>query len=473
MTTIYANGVRTDGQYGLVVDASELDPLIAAERQAALAAETEPPPRPGTLGPPPYINPRDLAQAGWGVIWPPEPLTAAEEAHRQALAPLIEHRRRQIDPGDTGQQGPFHFHHQDGWTMRSFLYEEARGVRPGNMQVDIVPYYLCIVASPARIPWDFQLSLSSEYAVGRLWFDEPGDCGRYVGRLLAYENQGAPLPNAREALFVAVEKPGDATYLSAMGLVQPLYDWLATRPDLDFSPSLLLGDEPGAEASKAHLLNRLAGKDLAGAAGAPPALLFTASHGLEYGQPSEDQYLDQGALLLQDWPQGEPVLGGHRLAATDVSDDLQLAGMLAFCFACFGAGTPLHQDWVRPTAYQQPEEIALKPFVARLPQKMLAGGLVAFVGHVSRAWATSFLPGDQTGTFQAALHELLSGAPVGHSLDYLNKSWVGLNLGLNEWFSGALARTPAEVRSDWLTRNDLRGYAILGDPAARLRVELL
>lgn len=481
VTTIYGNGILAEsGGYGVTLDADELYELILAERGAVddrerdfLGVQTV-----GrehkSLGPPPSVVPDDLAQAHWGIIWPPKPLTEAEEAHQDALADLIAHRSQQM-----GGLKPHQFHYQPGWAYDDFLWEEWREVEPGNMRPDIVPYYLCIVGSPERIPWEFQHYLDSEYAVGRLWFDDPGDCERYVQHLLAYERAKEHLPTSREVLFVGTRHEDDRpTQDSATRLVAPLHDWLSTQSALSFDASLLLGKRVGSQASKQQLLQRLKGYGQAGEPLASPSLLFTAGHGLEYSQPSGAQVTTQGALICQDWPGGlvtpKPA---HYLAGDEVSGEMQVEGMIAFCFACFSAGTPLKQDWVRPTLLKKPAQIAEAPFVARLPQKLLAQGLVAFIGHVSRAWDFSFLgtrgASDQVGTFRETIGELLNGQPVGHATDYLNARWTHLTLLLDRQVADKDKYGKDRIIATWKARNDCRGYTILGDPAARLRVELL
>lgn len=478
---VYGNGILADsGEYGVTMSVDELYELIQEERKAVskedkeyLKVQTE-----GretkSLGPPPSVPADNLAKARWGIIWPPEPLTAAEQAHKKALKGLIGQRGKQM----CGKE-PHQFHYQTGWAYDDFLWEEGREVEPGDMEPDIVPYYLCIVGSPERIPWEFQQYLDGEYAVGRLWFDDAADCEQYVERLLKYATRTAPLANAREALFVGPNNPNDRpTEDSATQLVKPLHNWLMGNTHLKFQTSLLLGDQAGSEASKTHFVQRLKGQSLAGGASDPPALLFTASHGLEHEKPSDAQFTTQGAIICQEWPGGFVTpQKDHYLAGDEVSEEMQLEGMVAFCFACYSVGTPLKQDWVYPTLFKKPADIALKPFVARLPQKLLAHGLVAFIGHVSRAWDFSFLgtrgSKQHLGSFREPIGELLRGQPVGHATDYLNERWTRLTVLLDRQLADKEKYGKERPIATWKARNDCRGYAILGDPAARLRVELL
>ena len=44
-----------------------------------------------------------------------------------------------------------------------------------------------IVAPPDEIPFEFQFGLDLNWAVGRLWFDDEAEFGRYAESVVAYE----------------------------------------------------------------------------------------------------------------------------------------------------------------------------------------------------------------------------------------------------------------------------------------------
>ena len=167
-----------------------------------------------------------------------------------------------------------------------------------------------------------------------------------------------------------------------------------------------------------------------------PALLFTASHGMGFPNGHARQLSDQGALLCQEWP--GPVAWTQEIpksfyfAADDVLAGANLRGLLAFHFACYGAGTPQLDDF--PASFgglPQRAGIAPRPFVARLPQRVLGGGALAVVGHVERAWTTSFLgdppAGRQIQAFADTLGRLLRGDPVGFAMEAFNNRYAALS----------------------------------------------
>lgn len=475
---IFSNGISVeDGNYGFATNLDQIYDSIT--NNTSRKRKMNPSPFLGVersskfLGLPPSIDSNNLHKAGWGVIWPPKPLNSCEKEHKRIFSKLIEYRSSQMNG-----VAPREFYYRSSWQYDDFLWSEGREVEVGNMQPEIVPYYICIVGSPERIPWDFQQYLDGEYAVGRVWFDDVSDCTKYIQNLLAHERQEAiPYRDNSEVLFFATQHDNDVpTHNSSNKLVQPLVASIR-----DILPSIecntLLGNQSGMEASKANLIKRLIGTNLDGQPKCPPSLLFTASHGLEHKRSSNSQFFQQGALLCQDW-EGRFVAPSPSdfFAASDVSPSMNLHGVIGICFACYSAGSPLREDWVRPGIFQRPAKIADAAFVARLPQKMLAAGLIAFIGHVSKAWDFSFLGAkgnsEQYAPFKEVTVSILKGTRVGHATDYLNQRWMQSTVLLNKRYEDKTHNyTKAQLVSQWMARNDYRGYVLLGDPASRLRFE--
>ena len=121
-------------------------------------------------------------------------------------------------------------------------------------------------------------------------------------------------------------------------------------------------------------------------------------------------------------------------------------------------------------------------FVARLPRKLLshpAGGALAVIGHVERAWGYSFLSPDasaHTGSFEDMVRELLSRQRVGWATESLNLRYADKATELSgvleeESYEDTPKKSPYELAGLWTANNDARGYVVLGDPAVQLPLQ--
>jgi len=403
------------------------------------------------------VDPCNLAEAGWGVIFP----AGREHELREALAPLLSLRKAQASLLSEGRYRELVYHR--GESKARFL--AGHQVGPGPADPDVLPYYLLIAGSPAEISFRFQYQLDVPYAVGRLSFDGLEDYARYAESVVAAER--GRVATARRVSFFGVSNPGDrATASSLRNLICPLAARVATdRPSWPVETVL------AEKATKAALRERLGGAST-------PALLFTASHGLGFAVDDPRHLPHQGALLCQDWPGPNgsrgPIEQDCYVAGDDVEDGASPAGLIAFFFACYGAGTPVHDSF---ELGGNPKRLAAESFVSRLPQRLLAhprGGALAVIGHVDRAWSFSFDwpgAGAQLKVFESALGRLLEGYPVGAATEYFNQRYAELFTDLSEqreemrW--GA---TPdfLSLSDLWTAANDARSYAVIGDPAVRL-----
>ena len=463
---LYFNGIDGDtGQYALPpMTGKELSAFIRQESQPENLAELLYRYEESTkksMGVREGIDPKQLDQTGWGVVFSAD----ANPEIKEALTSLLELRSQQagqyfrIFEGGEG--------YRPGESKSQFLARHGAG--PGSADPEKVPYYLLIVGSPQEIPYQFQSQLDVQYAVGRVHFDDLQDYANYAGSVVEAETGGLKLP--RHASFFGVANPGDkATNLSSKYLIEAVYDKFKTElPDWELNAFM-------REQATKEQLHCLLGGDQT------PAMLFSGSHGMSFSMGSARQLTHQGALLCQDWPGPESWRGeipqDFYFAGDDLSPDASLLGLIAFFFACYGAGTPLNDEFSKQ-AFKARSAIAPHPFLAQLPTKMLShprGGALAVIGHIERAWTYSFSwpkAGVQTAVFEDTIKRLFDGHPIGSALEYFNQRYAELSTVLAdelEEIEFNKQYDPYELAGMWTANNDARGYSLIGDPAVRLPV---
>jgi Peptidase family C25 len=414
------------------------------------------------LGLPMDVDPINPARAGWAIVFP----AGAPVELRDAIQPLLNHRKKTVPPDRCKV-----LEYRPGETMKKWL--TRYGIAPGTVTPTKVPYYLTLVGDPTQIPFEFQYLLDIEYAVGRLSFDAPALYRQYAESVATYETATA-LPNAREVVYWGPRHAMDrSTQMSADSLIGPLAEGDAENPEVADGPNYRSRCFKVADATKTKLLEVLHS--------VPPAVLFTASHGMGWPKDDARQRPAQGALLCQDWPGFGQVAPTHYLTAAEVTDAANVRGLIAFLFACYGAGTPATDNFLTERN-RGPVTVASAPFVAALPQRLLShpnGGALAVVGHVERAWGYSIRPSGPTaqiGPFRDFLARVLAGEPVGHATKNFSERYAVLSTALlsqlDETSSDAKP-SPQEIAATWVERNDAQNYVVLGDPAVRLRPDLL
>lgn len=418
------------------------------------------------------VDPTQPSRAGWAIVLP----AAASTELKSAVQPLIEHRRKVVPPDRCKV-----LEYRPGETMRKWL--ARHGVAPGMVDPKKVPYYVTLIGSPTEIPFDFQYLLNVEYAVGRLCFDAPELYRRYAEGVATYE-AASGVKNAKEVAYWGPRHAADrSTQMSADFLIKPLAEGTPAQGDQEAEQPVTA--EVGfrttcfrsTDATKARLLETLhptTGR-------ASPAVLFTASHGMGWPKDDARQKSAQGALLAQDWAGFGQVTPAHYLTAEEVESGANVGGLVAFLFACYGAGTPRTDAFLSDRG-RGPVEVAASPFVAALPQRLLAhpsGPALAVVGHVERAWGYSIKPtgaGAQIFPFREFLKRVLSGQPVGHAMVNFAKRYAVLSAALASLLDdvgGETKPSPQEIAAMWAERNDAQNYVVLGDPAVRIRTDLL
>jgi hypothetical protein len=410
------------------------------------------------------LDPGKLDEAGWGVIFPGSTDSAVL---LEALAPLLDLRRAQA-----GQRQERFFRtfigndgYREGESKVAFLSRHGAG--PGPADPEKVPYYLLLIGDPEAIPFSFQYQLDVQYAVGRLCFDELEDYRRYADSVVAAETaaETGGTGRSRRACFFAPANQGDpVTGSTCAHLVQPVAAGVRLH-----QPGWSVETVVGEEATRGQL---------GGLLDEAPAFLFAACHGLGFAAGDPWQRDRQGALVCQDWP--GPGSGAidreHYFAAEDVGDQADVHGLIAFCYACFGAGTPRWDDFTRKSQGAR-RELSSGAFLGRLPQRLLShprGGALAVVGHVERAWGFSLVwpgAGPQISAFESTLRRLLAGQPVGWAMEIFNQRYAELasDLAAEVEALGFGKELDETMLADlWTASHDARNYTIIGDPAVRV-----
>jgi hypothetical protein len=455
------------------------------------------------------VSTQKLEESRWAVV-----INGLEEAALiKALWPLIEHRMREMGltppavdwrPGESA--AAWMSRHSDGGKQNLrdhwgkippvMIYRPGErvpqwlarfGVATGPVDPRRgVPYYLLLLGRPGplneqdetAIPLNFQYLLDIFWGVGRLCFTDAAgqhrleDYTAYAQRVVAFEQaQDAASRLRKEVVYFSTKHDLDtSTIRSTNELTLPLVQWHTNPANTATKGGFAHRTFIEAEATKANLGGVLAGSG----EGKPPAVLFTASHGL--GLPLSDPRLPlhQGALITQDWGGAGPVTRDHWFAGEDLASDAKVDGMFAFLFACYGAGCPDKDEFIFDENKQRPQ-IATFPLIAQLPQRLLASGALGVLGHVERAWTYSFSGTEgvkgQSQPFEDVLARLLQGRRAGDATDQFNMIQGDRAMTLTEELEnikfGKIV-DPLELSKLWMARNDARNYALLGDPAARL-----
>ncbi len=442
-----------------------------------------------TLGPDSSVDdPNDLTQTGWAILFASD----ADPALQAQLQPLIDLRRKQVqDPNlfklFTGAD-PLTGGVLPNQTAADWAYRHGVSI---TAPVDPlkVPYYLLIVSSPERIPFEFQANLKLQWLVGRLYFDNLADYGRYAEQVVAYESAPWHAPKHKNSAVWVTRNPGDvATAMLSAAITGNFRD---STPQLGAGrPGFTMDCFSDVAATKPQLAEILRGNLPHGKA----HVIFTGSHGCEC--PITDpafQRENQGALLTQEWTRGT-VTPAVQFTAADIPADHQLAGTIFFLFACFSAGCPATDSYYfNPDG--TPIPLAPTPLIASLPQALLAGGALAVIGHIDRAFPYGFVDGygtPQVQLIRTPLERLMQGRRAGLAADALTMAWssmaaqIALAAAPPPLSAGAAAPATASTTSSspaaaaptfassanaHIARDDARNYIVLGDPAVQLRLK--
>jgi len=405
----------------------------------------------------------NLAETGWAILFSNE----TSDNVKRMLQPLIELRQRQVgndalfkifDGGESFQKGDT----AETWLSR----RSADGIPMADVDpAKGVPFYLLIVGSPEEIPFEFQYGLDLFWAVGRLWFPTAAEYGQYAEAVVRYENAGTRVETARQmAIFAPRNGQDKAMELLTENLAVPMTRPSNTKPPFGEKQNFRLRKYFGEAATVESLDQIWRGKIPHGR----PALVFTGSHGMVFYSGDRRQANQQGAIVCNEWPGVGAPKSKQYFAADDVAKDARLDGMIHFLFNCYGAGSPRKDNFAGLS--QRPSLVAEQPFLGRLPQVLLKQGALAVLGHVDRAWSSSYRSalGPRIEGFRGVVSQLLMGDRIGYATDRLNRQWSTLSIDIVQAVEARLEGD--ELKSKWIARNNARNYIVVGDPAVRLRV---
>jgi hypothetical protein len=424
----------------------------------------------------------DLKEQGWGLVVPDG---RAGDRLREALTPLIRLREEELGkPAEIYRVSPdMSARAAADWTENVYWANDV----PDEDR----PLYLLMLGDLHETQAELQHSLANGALVGRIHFtNAKGETdldgyAAYADKVVRYAREATTFTTPDMAYFAARDGTA-ATHTAEMKLVRPSFD---ASEQARVKGSLAAAKVRRIEAETVDELLAEGG----GAAGARPSVLLSVTHGMgppRRGWSPEEAQQRQGALILDR----DEVLDAERLLGQRF-----LPGGMWFCLACYGGGTPsasAYYAWLSQLAAQGawsgkaasvlnslPKD-GQRPFVAAMPQAALRNpeGPLGVIGHLDLAWTYGFtgskdLSESRSSRFTPTLHALVDGARAGVALGILLRSYRKTNDDLTSLYDGA-ARSDADSRSDptdltlrghlWMLRNDLRGYVLLGDPAARL-----
>ena len=468
-----------DGSLGMLLAMDDGKPRLADPLSTDATREGQ---RPRENDPKHYYqpggDPNDLAAQGWALIVPEgsvgdrlveivRPLIA-KRAEDQAISPEdVKVLRVSADP---------RLRTPDGAAEWSKVHYDDR-----KKAAEDVPLYQLILGDFGQVPLAIQQHQGLAGRVGRLHFDDAQGYEAYVAKLLRLEKAPQKTPG-RVVVHTAHDGSG-ALRAGHAGLIEPLLELMNAEQERGRSAagSIAVGGGVPLDTD----LNGFFERTEKGDAG----VLFTMSHGLggpRTGWKKEaDRRARQGAMVFGS----TDFVTGDDLAARPF-----MAGGVWFMFACYSAGTPdvsAYHHWLERLAALGKIKggadvlASLKgegAFVAALPKRVLANpdGPVAFVGHVDLAWSYAFQDGDDTskrraGQFQRIVEPMLRTDRVGVAVAELTRAQAAAETELVGFYDED-ARTSTATGDEarraflWMQRNDLAGYVLLGDPAARLPV---
>lgn len=416
----------------------------------------------------PASDPNNLVRQRWGIVAPQGPagerllslvprLRAAREAAQHTEARVFR------VPPDLDATAAVRWH-------RDTLLDE-------DLPELERPRFLLLLGDLQQISPETQQVLALDGFPGRLCFETDAEYQAYEDKVLTTEQRALLSP---QLSWFTVHDGSEATLLGHSALMQPgLAATESARLTGDLPLASVISAGNPREPNPAELI----------AVGAESHLLVTLCHGLgaprEGWSSPEAQRERQGALAFGR---------GWTLEAGDLSNTPFVPSGFWLHISCFGLGTPArsaYRHWLKRLAESDPALSALTQsqpppgapgFVSRVAQSALSNphGPLAMVGHNDLAWSYAFQDYD-TGAVRASrlagvVSALGRGARAGVAFHTLARHFFTANHELTvdydreeeDLVEGRHPRVdPLRRAHKWMRRQDLLGYTLLGDPAAR------
>ena len=425
-----------------------------------------------------------LERQQWAVVTP----AGAEGTRLEALVQALVRARAEDQQGDVlSIRVPPGMDTAAATAWKKDVYPSLYGEEEAQR-----PRYLLILGDLDQVSLDTQQVLAQDGFPGRLAFATDDGYSAYVDKVLAWQRAPSRHDRAR-ALFYTVHDGTSATTAGHAKLIQPCHERCA-RTARDKARTF------PASTVEAHGARTPDPDEFLALAATPhPSVLLSMSHGL--GPPRRRSWSPAEAREHQ----GAMSFGTEgALAARDVASVPFLPGGLWIYFACFGAGTPrasAYHHWLDMLAHHGmadlgPVSATLRGldqgggFVSGLAKAALANpnGPLAVLGHIDLAWSYSYeelrVGNDQriTGSnrslnFYYLMTKLVAGERAGAASLALKLQLDAVSAELNIHYDrckqggAAEGATPADLLALgnlWMLHQDLRGYALLGDPAVQL-----
>ncbi len=466
----------------LLAHADDSEPFLDKGLPLDAAASA---PRPQEATQPAHLSdisadPNDLSLQRWGIIAPEgavgdhlldlvAPLRKAREDAQGAPARVYRVKNR-MDASESVR-----------WKNKVY-WDEA-------VPEQDLPRYLLVLGDLDQVSLELQQIMASNTFVGRLTGRADQDYANYVQKTLAWEKAPSTEAMAR-SLYCTVRDGTKATTVGHKALMQPSTSQAQARmAEGRFPVKEVVGLELDPEDARDAFLAQVRRSD--------PAVLCSMSHGL--GAPRagwrsvDEQRVLQGAMSLG---------AGQRILGEDLGEDPFLPGGMWFYLACYGGGTPevsAYYHWLAKLqdagAFDDRVSAVLtslpkqgeRPFVAALPRTVLANpkGPLGVIAHCDLAWTYSFQDlgaegGTRVSRFQGVFASLAKGARQGVAYQNLLRFFSEKSVELSVMYDEeARSQSTGDVIVEdderaiqkanlWMARQDLSGYVLLGDPAARL-----